>query len=53
MSDLIRPYHNRHEYLGRFKAAALDRVHDRFLVVDDLPSIMQRGGEEWDQANRE
>jgi hypothetical protein len=41
------------EYLGRFTRAALDRVHDRFLVVDDLPAIIQRGGEEWDHENRE
>ncbi|HSY48477.1 MAG TPA: alpha/beta hydrolase domain-containing protein [Thermoanaerobaculia bacterium] len=52
-SDLIERYHNRDEYLGRFTRAALERVHDRFLVVDDLPSVIQRGGEEWDQANRE
>jgi hypothetical protein len=51
-SELIDRYHNRDEYLGRFTRAALDRVHDRFLVVDDLPVIIQRGGEEWDQATK-
>ncbi|HXH39211.1 MAG TPA: alpha/beta hydrolase domain-containing protein [Thermoanaerobaculia bacterium] len=52
-ADLIERYHNRDEYLGRFTRAALERAHDRFLVVDDLPAVIQRGGEEWDLANRE
>ena len=51
-SELVERYHGRDEYLGRFTRAALDRVHDRFLVVDDLPAIIQRGGEEWDQATK-
>jgi hypothetical protein len=51
-TELIDRYHNRDEYLGRFTRAALDRVHDRFLVVEDLPAIIQRGGEEWDQATK-
>jgi hypothetical protein len=51
--EIIERYHNRDEYLGRFTRAALERVHDRFLVVDDLPAIIQHGGEEWDQASRE
>lgn len=51
-TELIDRYRNRDEYLGRFTQAALERVHDRFLVVDDLPSIIRRGGEEWDQATK-
>lgn len=52
-ANLIERYHNRDEYLGQFTRAALERIHDRFLVVDDLPAILTRGGEEWDQANRQ
>ncbi len=51
-ADLARRYHNRDEYLGRFARTALDRYRDRFLVVDDLPAIIERGGEEWDYATK-
>jgi hypothetical protein len=51
-ADLAARYHNRHEYLGRFTQAALDRYNERFLVLDDLPAILKRGGEEWDYATR-
>jgi hypothetical protein len=51
-ADLIARYHTRDEYLGRFTRAALDRVRERFLVVDDVPAIIQRGGEEWDYATK-
>jgi len=51
-AEAIERYHNRDEYLGAFTRAALERIHDRFLVVDDLPSILQRAGEEWDHATR-
>ena len=49
-ADLVERYHNRDEYLGRFTRTVLDRYRDRFLVVDDLPAIIQRGGEEWNYA---
>ena len=51
-SELVKRYRDRDEYLGRFTRAALDCLRDRFLVVDDLPAIIQRGGEEWDQATK-
>jgi hypothetical protein len=51
-AELIERYHNRDEYLGRFTQAALERIHDRFLVVDDLPAIIHRGAEEWDVATK-
>jgi hypothetical protein len=51
-ADLAARYHNRHEYLGRFTQAALDRYNERFLILDDLPAIIKHGGEEWDYATR-
>ncbi|HEX7681627.1 MAG TPA: alpha/beta hydrolase domain-containing protein [Thermoanaerobaculia bacterium] len=51
-AEIIDRYHNRDEYLGRFTSAALDRIHDCFLVADDLPLILGRVSAEWDEANR-
>jgi len=49
-AEVYKRYQSGEEYFGRFTLAALARIRDRFLVVDDLPAILQRGGQEWDQA---
>ncbi len=51
-NELVDRYHTRDEYLGRFARAALERIRERFLVVEDLPAILQRAGEEWDVATK-
>jgi len=51
-AEVIDRYRNRDEYLGHFTAEALDRVHERFLVPDDLPLILGRVSAEWEQATK-
>jgi hypothetical protein len=51
-AEVIDRYRNREEYLGHFTAEALEGVHDRFLLADDLPLIIGRAGAEWDLATK-
>ena len=45
-------YVGREQYLGLFSEAAMQAVRDRFLVPEDLASVMERGAEEWEQATK-
>jgi len=40
-------YKSPEEYFGRFAAAALGLVVERFIVADDLPAILTRGRQEY------
>jgi hypothetical protein len=40
------------ELSAAFTAEALERVHARFLLADDLPLILGRAGAEWDLATK-
>jgi hypothetical protein len=51
-AEILESFHNRDEYLGRFTEATLNLVKERFLVVDDVPSVIQRGGEEFSWATK-
>jgi len=33
--------------MGKFSEAALGLVHDRFLLREDLPALLERGELEW------
>jgi hypothetical protein len=44
------PYRDKNEYLGRYAAAALKLIDERFLTSADLESLLRRGAEEWDAA---
>jgi hypothetical protein len=52
-SEIYKRYNSGEEWFGRFTLAAMNRIRERFLVIDDLPAILKRAGEEWDWANRE
>ena len=43
-------YRSRDDYLERFSAAAAKLRDNRFLLPDDVASVVRRGGEEWDEA---
>ncbi|HXN40185.1 MAG TPA: alpha/beta hydrolase domain-containing protein, partial [Myxococcaceae bacterium] len=43
-------YTGREQYLGRFTEAALQAIHGRFLLPEDLAAAIERGGQEWDEA---
>ena len=49
-AEVIERYHDRNQYLGRFAAATLQLIRERFLVLDDFPSLFERAGREWDFA---
>jgi hypothetical protein len=40
-------YASREQYMGKFSEAALGLVHDRFLLREDLPALLERGELEW------
>lgn len=40
-------YRDRIDYLGRFTDAALQLVHDRYLLGEDLAPVLTRGAAEW------
>lgn len=41
-------YRSREEYLGRFTAASLALIDERYLVAEDLQPLLARGLELWD-----
>ena len=42
-------YASREQYMGKYSEAALKLVHDRFLLRDDLPAVLERGEREWNE----
>ncbi|HSP13269.1 MAG TPA: alpha/beta hydrolase domain-containing protein [Thermoanaerobaculia bacterium] len=51
-SRVAELYRDRYDYLGRYTAATMQLVRERYLVADDLASILTRGQELWDFATR-
>jgi len=51
-SEIDRRYNSAEDYFARFTLAALNLLHERFLVVDDLPAILKRAVEEWNYATK-
>ncbi|HEY0369177.1 MAG TPA: alpha/beta hydrolase domain-containing protein, partial [Chthoniobacterales bacterium] len=45
-------YGSRDEYVNRFTEAATKLVNERFLLHEDLDSLVTRAEEEWDYVNR-
>src|SRR5580698_1296019 len=42
-------YASREQYLGKFAEAAMKLIHERFLLPEDLPAVLERGEREWDE----
>jgi hypothetical protein len=40
-------YSSRDEYMGKFAEAAMKLIHERFLLREDLPGLLERGEREW------
>ena len=49
-ASVAERYTGREQYLGRFAEAALQAIHRRFLLPEDLAAAIERGGQEWDEA---
>jgi hypothetical protein len=45
-------YASRERYMEKFRAAAETLIHQRFLLQEDLPAIMDRGEREWQEVMR-
>lgn len=43
-------YASREEYLGKFADAALKLMHERFLLREDVPALLERGKREWEEV---
>ena len=43
-------YASRDAYLGRFAEAAMKLIHERFLLREDLPALLERGQREWEEV---
>jgi hypothetical protein len=43
-------YASRDEYMGKFAEAAMKLMHERFLLREDLPALLERGEREWAYA---
>jgi hypothetical protein len=50
--SIAERYAGREQYLQQFKAATEDLVRARWLLPEDVPSLMERAGEEWTEATR-
>jgi hypothetical protein len=50
--SIAERYTGREDYLARYRGAAEQLVKDRWLLLEDLPAVMERGTKEWDEATR-
>jgi hypothetical protein len=48
--SIAERYASRDEYMGKFAEAATKLIHERFLLREDLPSMLERGEREWAEA---
>jgi hypothetical protein len=44
-------YASRDEYMGKFAEAAMKLMHERFLLREDLPALLERGEREWAEVS--
>jgi hypothetical protein len=50
--SIAERYGSREDYIRKFKEAANELIRERFLLPEDLPSLMERGSREWDEVTR-
>jgi Alpha/beta hydrolase domain len=43
-------YTSREEYLEKYEGAARQLIKQRFMLTEDLPLVLERGGQEWDEV---
>jgi hypothetical protein len=48
--SIAERYASREQYLGKFAEAAMKLIHERFLLREDLPAMLDRGEREWDEV---
>ena len=50
--SIAERYANREAYLRRFSAAIDELVKQRWILPEDAPKLLERGGQEWDYATQ-
>ena len=48
--SIAERYASRAEYMGKFAEAAMRLIHERFLLREDLPALLERGEREWKEV---
>jgi hypothetical protein len=48
--SIAERYASREQYMGKFAEAAMSLIHERFLLREDLPAVLERGQREWDEV---
>ncbi len=43
-------YASREQYMGKFAEAAMNMIKERFLLREDLPTVLERGQREWNEV---
>ena len=51
--SIAERYISRDEYMGKFAEAAMKLIHERFLLREDLPALLERGEREWAEVTGE
>lgn len=50
--SIAERYRDRDDYLAKLRAAAMQLVSERWLLAEDVPAVMERAGQEWDEVTR-
>jgi hypothetical protein len=50
--SIAERYSSRDGYMGKYAEAAMKLIRQRFLLEEDLPAILDRGGQEWDEETK-
>jgi len=48
--SIAERYASREQYMGKFADAAMRLIHERFLLPEDLPAMLERGEREWNEV---
>lgn len=50
--SVVERYGSREEYMGKYGEAALKLIQQRFMLAEDLSSVMERGRQEWEEFTK-
>ena len=50
--SIAERYASRDEYMGKYAEAAMKLIRQRFMLPEDLPSVLERGQQEWQEFTK-
>ena len=50
--SIAERYTSRDEYMGKFAAATIKLMQERFLLPEDVPILLERGRQEWEAISK-